>query len=394
MEKYILCKKLEIDNHTINLYRTIPLYPEEMYNFMLRYLPLGITTINNNTIKRINPDFKHMIDYINSLNKKMKDDINYVLVLLYLPPCPEGNILGNFFGYQLNNINKDFNIFPFGNAVLSNISLVSKRNSNHSTYILLSVKGNKNLKEAHHSYSYTEGNQNISVGYFLAEKWANNVIKRYINYLYSNNIKTCIDNRYLTKFLNNNNNNNNNITILKKNEETHNQNNENKEKQNNENETNQNETNQNEVNQNETNQNEVNYNLVKENDNASVSYAQLVSKTPSLIQNPNTNPNTNHNTNQNITLSINSNTDLNTYQNQNQNIDQSVAKIQIPLYLPLTFNYTYYKYQEEIINLKKLIYYLVKNKGIILDDISNEFSNDLLKSVFGNDYEKFLIKQS
>ena len=54
-------------------------------------------------------------------------------------------------------------------------------------------------------------------------------------------------------------------------------------------------------------------------------------------------------------------------------------------------NILYYKYQNEIINLKRLIFYLIKNNGKLLNDIDTDFSENFLKNIFGSNF-KVLIK--
>ena len=57
----------------------------------------------------------------------------------------------------------------------------------------------------------------------------------------------------------------------------------------------------------------------------------------------------------------------------------------------IIINKNYYKYQEEIINLKRMIFYLINNNGKLYSNIYYEFSEDLLKSIFGCDLASFII---
>ena len=71
-------KEVFIDDYKFNLYKTIPLNPVDMYNFLIKYLPITNQTKNsndNNTdkeniiYKRNHPDFKHIFDYLESIKQ-------------------------------------------------------------------------------------------------------------------------------------------------------------------------------------------------------------------------------------------------------------------------------------------------------------------------------------
>ena len=173
MDKFIINIKIEIDDIKFGVYKTKPMKPNDMNTFLLKYFPITPE-------KKFHIDFKHMFDYLESI--KQYNNF-YLLSLLYFPPCPEEvNVLGNFFGKKMNNISKDLKIFPFGNTILSHISLVSKRKTNHPTYILLSIKGNKNLHDNYPSNSNPNGINTI--GGYVIDNWCNTIFKRYQNYNY------------------------------------------------------------------------------------------------------------------------------------------------------------------------------------------------------------------
>ena len=186
-----------IDNFLIKIYKSIPLKPYDMYSFLIKKLPYEKTNENdvNPNDKRHNPDFKHMFDYIDSI--KNQND-NHLLAIISIPQCLNtSSSLGNFFGKKMNNITKDLKIFPFGNTIISNLSLASKRIANHPTFILLSLKGNKHLHDQHPSNPNPIDINKNTVGYFLMENWCNTICKRYINYLQINGINSCVDTRFV-----------------------------------------------------------------------------------------------------------------------------------------------------------------------------------------------------
>ena len=76
MDKNILSKSLQIEGYNLNIYKTLPLKPNDMYPFLVRYLPTG-------NEKKMHPDFKHMFDYVESI--KQYNNM-YLLSIIYLPP--------------------------------------------------------------------------------------------------------------------------------------------------------------------------------------------------------------------------------------------------------------------------------------------------------------------
>ena len=48
----------------------------------------------------------------------------------------------------------------------------------------------------------------------------------------------------------------------------------------------------------------------------------------------------------------------------------------------------YYKFQNEILLMKKFIYYLMLKKGIPDKDVFNDFPEAFLKNILGVDYNK------
>ena len=55
----------------------------------------------------------------------------------------------------------------------------------------------------------------------------------------------------------------------------------------------------------------------------------------------------------------------------------------------IIYNNTFYKYQNEILLLKKLVYYILSKKGCIDNTIFNEFSEDFIKKTLGLEYNYF-----
>lgn len=183
MDLVLVQKEICIDNKSFLIKKSIPLKPVDMYIFLRKSLQ----------IEKNHSDFKHIFDYLESI-KQFND--YYLLSILSIPQCPANtNGLGNFFGHKMSNISKDLKIFPFGNVVVSHLSLVSKRTSNHNTLIILSLKGNKKLHDQHPS----NAQQNNGVGYFIVDNWTNVVSKRYINYVYTNGLKNCVGDFFLNK---------------------------------------------------------------------------------------------------------------------------------------------------------------------------------------------------
>ena len=52
------------------------------------------------------------------------------------------------------------------------------------------------------------------------------------------------------------------------------------------------------------------------------------------------------------------------------------------------YNDMYYKFQNEILLMKKFIYYLMLKKGIPDKDVFNDFPEAFLKNILGVDYNK------
>jgi hypothetical protein len=325
MESFIIKKELNIEDKKFYIHKTIPLKPVEMYNFLIKYLPGSIEKDKKN-----HPDFKHIFDYVESI-KQYND--SYLLSILKIPQCASNsNGLGNFFGQKMNNISKDLKIFPFGNIVMSNISLVSKRTTNHSTFIILSLKGTKNLHDPHPSNPYQIKNTNNSVGYYLVDNWTNTVSKRYINYLYTNGLNSCIDELFLKT-----------IPITPSNTDA----------------------------TAATSQPDPTITTPTQPDVTATTPTQPdITTTPTTPTQPD------------VTIT---NTDTTLQTIQYKIMDDINIK-----HNELVFDNKYYKYQDEIINLKKMIYYLIDNRGLLKDDIFYKFSPEILKNIFGNDYMIFL----
>lgn len=279
MDSFLVQKEICIDNKSFLIKKSIPLKPIDMYSFLIKYMQ----------IEKNHLDFKHIFDYIESI--KQFNEF-YLLSILCIPQCPVNtNGLGNFFGHKMSNISKDLKIFPFGNVVVSHLSLVSKRTSNHNTLIILSLKGNKKLHDQHSSNTQ----QSNGVGYFIVDNWTNVVSKRYINYVYTNGLKNCVGDCFLNKKQNINENN-------------------------------------------------------KEEE----------------LQN------------------------MDTEGIKNEDIDKNTEEVKVIVNNQLNFDNKYFKYQEEIINLKALIFYLISNKGEIKSDINTLFNQEFLQKTFGIDYSLYL----
>lgn len=359
MDKNILSKSIQIEGYNLNIYKTLPLKPIDMYSFLVKYLPTG-------NEKKMHPDFKHMFDYVESI--KQYNNI-YLLSVIYLPPCPSNaNALGNFFGQKMNNVSRDLKIFPFGNIITSHISLVSKRTSYHPTFLLLSLKGNKNLHDSHPSN--TDGSE--SVGNYVLNNWTNVILRRYNNYLTVYGLKTCIAVEYLNKFKTNkieteteteiNPKNNNTIEITNNTIETTNNN------------TSESPTNNNTIVTTPTNNNMeyLNYNEILN---------QYVCNNLSLI---------------------NSMTSFNVLQSQNSlsymlnNLPTSLINDmdQFNNTQSIIYNHTFTKYQQEIINLRKLMIYFIKHKGNIELDILDEFSEEFLQKNCGHDFKMLMLNKT
>jgi hypothetical protein len=307
MDKHILTKQIQIEGVGINIYKTIPLKPNDMSTLLLKCLP---NYING---KKNHPDFKHMFDYVESIKQ---NNNSYLLSLIYFPPCPsEENALGNFFGQKMNNISKDLKIFPFGNSILSHNSLVSKRTSCHYTYILVALKGNKHM----HDNQPANPSEDGTVGNYIVNNWCNSILKRYISYVNTYGINQCIDTDFLKK-------------IEKK---------------------------------------EVSQNVEPE---------PTPTPTPTLTETVTPQVVTEQILPQITTEYIISQPDYNNL--------ECFKNMQTSIY-----NYTFSKYQSEILNLRKLVLYLINNKGVIYNDLINEFPNDFIISILGKDYTNILMTQ-
>jgi hypothetical protein len=200
MVNEIIMKNVTIDDYLIKIYKSIPLNPQEMFNFLMRKLPsekskLNLSEKEREKNKKNHPDYKHLFDYIESIKTQNE---NYLLSIISIPQCQNNSTgLGNFFGKKMNNISKDLKIFPFGNTIVSNLSLASKRTIDHPTFILLALKGNKHLHDHYPSNPNPIDIHKNTVGYFLMENWCNTICKRYINYLQINGINSCVDTRFI-----------------------------------------------------------------------------------------------------------------------------------------------------------------------------------------------------
>jgi hypothetical protein len=411
MDKFIINKKIQVEGVEIGIYKTKPMRSTEMNTFLLNNFPISPE-------KKFHTDFKHIFDYLDSI--KQYNNL-YLLSLLYFPPCPEEeNILGNFFGKKMNNISKDLKIFPFGNTIISHMSLVSKRKTNHPTYILLSIKGNKHINDYHPSNPNPIGLNTI--GGYIIDNWCNSIFKRYQSYLNINGLKTCIEKNFLNKLINNlslkNKSNNeldnkmNNSTTNITNQEV-NLNIDNKPICSNEIEEKIEEKKYikkedsiqlivNDVNDvNDINNinnitdinninNLINLNDVNENVNTNFTMANIYSS----LNNINI-----HNNQNNIKNLLNNSNIFNTTTNNpiispiTNNISQNNAFLDDYLNIQkLLYNDIYYKFQDEIFKYKKLVFYLIMKKGNINHDILNEFPEDFLKNIFGNQYTNFIPK--
>ena len=336
MENKIFTKKIEIDGIHFNIHKTIPQSPIDMSKFLIKYLKATNLTIHQ--------DFKHMFDYVDSI---IQYNSYYLLSLLYIPPCPQGtNSLGNFFGQKMSNVSKDLTIFPFGNTIISHNSLVSKRTGKHPAYILVAIKGNKLLHNTHPSCS-----NNKTIGNYIVDKWTNNILNRYENYIFTFGIQICIEEEYLKSLekIKETKNNNLEIKIIENQIENQIQQNDNLEIK--------------------TNQNQIE-NQIQQNDNLEIK--------------------TNENQQNNILNIIN---DLNNKENLLNNINilniKCINNINIDIN-SIENNLIYHKYQNEIINLKRLVFYLIKNNGKLLNDIDKDFTEDFLKNIFGINFKNFL----
>lgn len=368
-------KEFQVDNQKIKLFKTLPLKPDKMYDFLSKYLSIG-------KFKPTHPDFKHIFDYIDSI--KMNNN-SYLLSLLSVPQSPsDTNGLGNFFGNKMINVSNDLQIFPFGNVIRSNLSLISKRSANHPIFIIISIKGNKNLNDP-----YPSNQNNITIGSYIIDNWINTISKRYINYVNDIGFNMCVDIRFLKNIANNITNN----TI-------HTINNDIIEKNNIENDITdndilKNDTTENNIIEKDIEENNIIDKDVKENNIIEKDVEENNIKNDKLTDNSNI-INTNIGLIENITKIqnmlnlINKDTKILESQDVSNNLNLSIMDTNVNY--PIVINKTYYKYQEEILNLKKIIFYLINNNGKLYSNIYYEFTNDFLKSIFGNDFMSFVNK--
>lgn len=171
MNNFIINQGTQIGKFLIDLQYTIPLKPLDMYSFLIKYLD------------KTNVDFKHIFDYIDSIKQYNE---YYLLSMIVLPGCEDSsNLLGNFFGQKMSNIIKSFRYYPFGNVRIGELSLVSKRSNPHPTYLLLSLRGTKDLHSSHPSSSKSTAS---TIGGYLIENWVLEVLKKYCSYVNSNKI--------------------------------------------------------------------------------------------------------------------------------------------------------------------------------------------------------------
>ncbi len=395
MDKFIINKQIQIDGVEVVIYKTKPMRSTEMNTFLLNNFPISPE-------KKFHTDFKHIFDYLDSI--KQYNNL-YLLSLLYFPPCPEEeNILGNFFGKKMNNISKDLKIFPFGNTILSHMSLVSKRKTNHPTYILLSIKGNKHMNDYHPSNPNPIGLNTI--GGYVIDNWCNSIFKRYQNYLNINGLKTCIEKNFLNKLISKSSSKN------KSNNELDNKMNDTLnyiEETSSNNELNittlieeNNQINHsNELNETKQEENAIDHSIINELDeNININNNFTIANIYSTLNNMNIHTNQNNiknllnnsnifNNNINNINSISSinNLNIDNLNIDNQQIDFFDGYINIQ---KLFYNDIYYKFQDEIFKYKKLVFYLIMKKGNINNDILNDFSEDFLKNIFGSQYTNFI----
>ena len=335
-------KEFQVDNQKIRLFKTLPLKPEEMYDFFSKYISAGKYKINH-------PDFKHIFDYIDSI--KLNNN-SYLLSLLSIPQSPsDTNGLGNFFGNKMINISNDLQIFPFGNVIRSNLSLISKRSANHPIFIIVSIKGNKNLNDPLPSNKNMDNLKYNSIGNYIIDNWINTITKRYITYVNDIGFNMCVDIRYLK---NTNTQTHNNEDNNEHHNEHHNED------------------------HNEDHNNNINLDITNDTINDTINDDRDINNNEKSL-------NINNNT---ILPILNTKTHNNhlVHNDTDNKIEHKLENYQIIL------NKNYYKYQEEIINLKKMIFYLINNNGKMYSNIYYEFSNDFLKSVFGNDFLSFVNK--
>jgi hypothetical protein len=56
----------------------------------------------------------------------------------------------------------------------------------------------------------------------------------------------------------------------------------------------------------------------------------------------------------------------------------------------IIYSHIFNNYQQEIIELRKLVMYFIKHKGNIEDDIINEFDEEFLQKNCGHEFKKML----
>ena len=349
MENKIFTKKIEIDGIHFNIHKTIPQSPIDMSKFLIKYLKATNPTIHS--------DFKHMFDYVDSI---IQYNSYYLLSLLYIPPCPLGtNSLGNFFGQKMSNVSKDLTIFPFGNTIISHNSLVSKRTGKHPAYILVAIKGNKLLHNRHPSCS-----NNRTIGNYIVDKWTNNILNRYENYIFTFGIQICIEEEYLKSLekIKETKNNNLEIKIIKNQIENQIEN---------------------QIQQNDNLEIKIIENQIQENNNLEIKIIEN-----QIQENNNLEIKIIENQQNDILDILN---ELNNKENLLHNINTLNIKYINNINInSIENNLIYHKYQNEIINLKRLVFYLIKNNGKLLNDINTDFTEDFLKNIFGINFKNFL----
>jgi hypothetical protein len=344
MDKHILTKQIQIEGMGINIYKTVPLKPMDMYTLLLKCLPNNIQGNN----RKNHPDFKHMFDYVESIKQ---NNNTYLLSLIYFPPCPsDENTLGNFFGQKMNNISKDLKIFPFGNSIISHNSLVSKRTTYHQTYILVSLKGNKHLHDNHPSNPSEDG----TIGNYIVNNWCNAILKRYITYVNTYGLNTCIDKNFLKKL---DKKNSSDVTCHPDRDHP-------------------------------------------DRDHPDRDHQDPDHPDPDHQDPDHQDPDHIYTTNiiQPITTlsaltdkQINENKEISNDNKCDIIIENNIIDVECFKNMQLSiYNYTFNKYQNELTNLRKFIVYLINNKGIIYNDVINEFSHDFIASLLGKDYSNML----
>jgi len=176
-DRFVVHQGTQIGGQILDIQRTSPLHPRMMKDFLTSMIPSPILTA----------DFKHILDYLKSLENSMQTSAEACFTsLVVLPGCPDNSkILGNFFGQKMSNVSSDLIVGPHSNSLRRHISLVSKRNYEHPVYLLLSIEGYSTLYN-HHPQTKTIGN-------YIIGQWSHKVIVHYASYVNNVGSNICID---------------------------------------------------------------------------------------------------------------------------------------------------------------------------------------------------------